>query len=200
MPSLTVFCWVVWIPVRQFEGTEVPGVVSYPEAAWWSRWCCCRGRNPARCELWSGSRRWSRESEGWWSQCWSRCTRSSHCPRLSPEGHRGRWWRLRCCVLCVVWVRSTLHVCGVSLSAPCRSIWAGTPGCLRWVGPAEATTEWWSLGLGSAGASWELYWELWGTTDDDVWAGLKIKIPQSHPTAFEHWFCWSDSDHMGAVS
>lgn len=60
---------------------------SYPEAAWWSRWCCCRGRSPFRSELGSGKRILSRESARWRSRCWSRCTHLLHCPHLNPEGH-----------------------------------------------------------------------------------------------------------------
>lgn len=68
------------------------------------------------------------------------------------EGHLVVTFVISCCQLGLGVMR---------LSVPCRSIEAGTQWCLRWACPAEAMREWQSLGLGWAGASWELYWELW---------------------------------------
>lgn len=80
----------------------------YPRAAWWSRWCCCRGRSRVHFELWSGRRRWSRGSESWRSLCWSHCTHSLRCPHLNPEGtqRKDMLWRLLLCISCA----ACLHV------------------------------------------------------------------------------------------
>lgn len=168
---------------------------------WWSRWCCCRGRSHVHFELWSGRRRWSRESESWPSLCWSRCTHSLHCPHLNPEGHNKRtfWWLLS-------------HE---SLWDVCASMYVNVHEWVYLVIVSELVLQ-----DVSVGPVWLRPWEsdgVWGTAQlvhhgnctgncgrwhaTNIWGRLMMMIDQVESSYNCEWvkLCWSDTDHMGAA-